>query len=139
MRWDGPVLNFSGAQPCPCGSGATFAACCRVLLNGERQAATAEELMRSRYTAYALQYGDYLFRTWHPRTRPAEVLPAPMAWTGLIILDVVDGGPEDEMGEVEFEAGYLDGDRPTVLRERSRFARRAGRWFYLNADTLSVD
>lgn len=133
------MLNFSGTQPCPCGSGATFADCCRILLNGQRQAETAEELMRSRYTAYALQHGDYLFRTWHPRTRPAEVQPAPMAWTGLIITDVVAGGPDDETGEVEFEAGYLDGDRATTLRERSRFARRAGRWFYLNAETLSVD
>ncbi|MGE4560780.1 MAG: SEC-C metal-binding domain-containing protein, partial [Desulfobulbus sp.] len=37
---------------CPCESGLPFATCCRPLLSGEQQAATAEALMRSRYTAY---------------------------------------------------------------------------------------
>ena len=29
--------------------------------------------MRSRYSAFALGLGDYLWRTWHPRTRPERV------------------------------------------------------------------
>lgn len=58
------------------------------------------------------------------------------AWTGLQILDTVDGGPQDQTGEVEFVAHFLDGRRVGVLHERSRFAVRARRWFYVDGDLL---
>ncbi len=91
--------------------------------------------MRSRYAAYARGRTDYVFRTWHPRTRPPEVEPAPgLVWTGLRIVDVVAGGPDDEEGTVEFEATYDAPDGPAVLHERSRFRRRGARWTYLDAE-----
>lgn len=90
---------------------------------------TAEELMRSRYTAYFYGNREHLWRTWHPSTRPAEVSLDPGAtWKGLQILDVRDGGADDETGVVEFVASYDGGE----LRERSRFAKRGGRWFYVD-------
>lgn len=105
--------------------------CCGPLLSTERLAATAEELMRSRYTAYYYGNREHLWRTWHPKTRPAQVtLDTSVSWTGLEILDVREGGPDDEAGVVEFVASYSGG----LLRERSRFARRGGRWFYLGED-----
>ena len=89
--------------------------------------------MRSRYAAFAKGLADYLFRTWHPRTRPPEVTVDPdMTWCGLTITDVVSGGADDELGEVQFEARYTPAGRPGALHERSRFERRAGRWFYLD-------
>lgn len=89
--------------------------------------------MRSRYSAYVVGASEYVWRTWHPRTRPAEVPDdVTVTWTRLEILDVVDGGPGDETGEVEFRAHH----RPGALHERSRFATRAGRWFYLDGDLL---
>ncbi|MCV7420938.1 SEC-C domain-containing protein [Mycobacterium yunnanensis] len=116
---------------CPCGSGTVYEACCGPLHHGERQAATAEELMRSRYAAYATGQADYLFRTWHPRTRPATVTVDPeVVWRGLTIVDVVAGGSDDEFGEVEFTAAYDD----AVMRERSTFERRSGRWVYVDGD-----
>lgn len=87
--------------------------------------------MRSRYSAYAKRDADYLFRTWHPRTRPAEVtVDADVAWRELEITETSAGGDGDERGEVEFRASYLGG----VMHERSRFERRAGRWLYLDGD-----
>lgn len=118
--------------PCPCG-GASYEACCGPLHDGQRQAETAEALMRSRYSAFAKGLDDYLFRTWHPRTRPEDVSSADTTWTGLRILEVVDGGPNDQHGIVEFEARYSAAGRPGVMVERSTFERRAGRWFYLDA------
>ena len=115
---------------CPCG-GAGWEVCCGPLLAGERQAVTAEALMRSRYSAFVVGDGEYLWRTWHPRARPEFVEPSGLEWVGLTILDVVDGGEVDQEGVVEFEARHRDG----VLHERSRFARRGGRWFYLDAIT----
>lgn len=124
-------MSDSFGRPCPCGSGPVYEACCQPLHHGERQAATAEELMRSRYSAYATGNVDYVFRTWHPRTRPANLtVDAGIVWTGLTVTDVVAGGPEDDTGEVEFTASYDD----DAMHERSRFERRGGRWVYVGGD-----
>lgn len=118
-------------DPCPCGSGRDYDDCCGPLILPSRLADTAEELMRSRYTAFVHGNAEHLWRTWHPRTRPAQVEPdREREWTALEIQDVVDGGPDDDTGVVEFTASYVGGQQ----HERSRFARRAGRWFYLDAE-----
>lgn len=119
--------------PCPCG-GASYAACCEPLHDGARDADTAEQLMRSRYSAYAVGNPNYVFRTWHPRTRPASVDDSTLVWSGLCIVDVLGGGPDDDSGVVEFVAAYDDGGRRGELRERSRFERRRGRWVYVDAE-----
>lgn len=54
---------------CPCGSEYTVEQCCMPLLKGKQQPATAEALMRSRYTAYVLADANYLLDTTHPRMR----------------------------------------------------------------------
>jgi SEC-C motif-containing protein len=109
------------------------------LHHGELRARSAEELMRSRYSAYAYGDADYLFRTWHPRTRPADVTLDPgIIWTGLEVIDIVAGGPDDDRGEVEFRAVFEFAGRPDSLHERSRFERRAGRWFYLDPVTEAL-
>ena len=118
-------------RPCPCGSGVAYAACCEPLHEGLRAAETAVELMRSRYSAYAVGDAGYLARTWHPRTRPKEIdVTAGPRWRGLTVLATADGREDDRIGEVEFEARHAGG----VLHERSRFVRRAGRWVYVDGD-----
>jgi SEC-C motif domain protein len=118
---------------CPCGSGERYDACCGRLHRGAAAAATAVELMRSRYAAYAVGELGYVFRTWHPRTRPDLIEPDPaLTWTGLTILDVAAGGPHDETGEVEFDAAYARGDTSGRRHERSRFERRRDRWVYVD-------
>ncbi len=90
--------------------------------------------MRSRYSAFALGLGDYLWRTWHPRTRPEHVTLGDTVWTGLEVLDVVDGTERDQGGIVEFVAHFREGRRPGELRERSRFERRGRRWMYVDGE-----
>ena len=88
--------------------------------------------MRSRYSAFALGLDDYLWRTWHPRTRPERVDLFDSVWTGLQILDVVDGAEHDQDGIVEFIAHYRNGRHSGAIHERSRFQRRGQRWMYLD-------
>ena len=97
-------MTMREAHACPCG-GASYRECCEPVLDGVRVAATAEELMRSRYTAYAVHHADHIFRTWHPRTRPERQPVDPeVDWLGLRILRVERGGPDDDTGLVEFVA-----------------------------------
>ena len=123
------------AKPCPCGTGRDFEACCGVFIRGAAWAQTAEQLMRSRYTAYVLGAEDYLLRTWHPAKRPQSLELAaagPVRWLGLTILHCEAGGPDDDSGIVEFVARYKPAGRAAQLHERSRFVRENGQWFYVD-------
>ena len=91
--------------------------------------------MRSRYTAFAVDDTDHLWRTWHPSTRPKQVFPSGNQWVGLRIVDVVDGNPGDPTGIVEFEATYRESSgRNRVQHERSLFEYRANRWMYVSPE-----
>ena len=118
---------------CPCQSGLRFHECCGSLLAGERVAATAEELMRSRYTAFARGNADYLRRTWAPATRPDHVdLDPDITWRRLEVIETCAGGLDDDEGWVNFAAHHRIGAERGTLRERSRFVRIDGRWFYVD-------
>lgn len=122
-------------ENCLCLSGEQYGQCCGRFHRGAAEAATAEQLMRSRYSAFALLDTDYLLRTWHPRTAPAELeLDPGMQWRRLDILSTSRGGPLDTEGTVEFKAYYRQGGGRGVLHEASRFVRENGRWFYVDGD-----
>ncbi|TWH99175.1 SEC-C motif-containing protein [Luteimonas cucumeris] len=116
---------------CPCHPARSYADCCDPLHAGAI-AATAEALMRSRYSAYALGHRGYLLATWHPRTRPAELeLDAGTRWLGLEVKRHAADG--NDSASVEFVARYRIGGAPVVrLHEISRFLREDGRWYYLD-------
>lgn len=121
-------------ESCPCGSGQDFGQCCGPLLAGTKNAQTAVELMRSRYTAFVLADDGYLAASWHSKTRPVDsAAPSNIVWRRLRIRDVVAGGVADTTGEVEFVAHFraADGTRD-FLHERSRFVREQGRWVYVD-------
>ena len=121
-------------EACPCGSGSPYRSCCEPFLDGA-PAPTAEQLMRSRYTAYVRGHENHLFRTWHPATRPADVRPDHgVTWLGLEVVRTEAGGPEDDHGTVTFAARYRTARGEHVLHETSRFERRAGRWVYRDGD-----
>lgn len=124
-------------EPCPCGHPLPYDKCCGRLHQGEAAAAHPEELMRSRYSAFARRDEAYLLRTWHPRTRPPRVAFDPaMRWTGLTIEDTADGTAFHSTGTVTFRARYSDGGRPDSLHERSRFERVDGAWVYVDGDFI---
>lgn len=125
---------------CPCGSGKPFAFCCEPAISGRKPAATAEALMRSRYTAFAVGAIDYLVHTTAAAKRSpqdAELLAEQTqitTWTGLEILATEAGQKQDEDGIVEFKAAFDSPEGSAVLHERSRFQRESGQWVYLDGD-----
>lgn len=123
---------------CPCGTGETYGACCARHHRGA-PAPTAEALMRSRFTAFALGLADYLLATWHPSTRPASLeLDPQIRWQRLEILQT-SGRPFDDAARVRFAAHWrtapgipAEHRRRGVQEEDSRFLREDGRWYYLD-------
>ena len=120
---------------CPCLSGETYDSCCGRLHRGEAAAPTAEQLMRSRYSAFAVGDAEYLRATWHPRTRPHDLdLDPDLRWYRLDVLATAAGGPFDTTGPVEFRAHHRGPVGRGSLHEVSRFAREGGSWFYVDGD-----
>lgn len=124
-------------DPCPCGSGYDYGTCCYACISGESSAPTAEALMRSRYSAFALGETDYLIATWHPSKRPSRVTLDPaQKWIGLSIKATEQGQHSDELGVVEFVARFKIAGKGHRLHERSRFKYESGQWYYLDGDHL---
>jgi len=128
------------AAACPCGAGA-YANCCGLYHAGALPA-SAEKLMRSRYSAYVLGLTDYVQASWHASTRPATLQPDPgTKWLGL---EIRRQSQKEDAATVEFVARYRSAGRRIAgrriagpahrLHETSRFVREGGRWFYLDGD-----
>lgn len=123
-------------KSCPCGTGLSTEACCGRYHLGE-PAPTPEALMRSRYSAFALELNDYLMATWHASTRPAELRPDPHTqWKGLSIIKGLPAFQETRsqanIGYVHFHAYFKERARWHRLEERSRFVFEHGRWWYMD-------
>ncbi|WP_049723668.1 YchJ family protein [Gilvimarinus polysaccharolyticus] len=123
---------------CPCGSGKYPVDCCTTLILHGAQAQTAEQLMRSRYTAHVMLAVDYLWRTWSPTVRQHSSPEAIAAWAsscewlGLDILACERGGIEDNEGTVTFCAHYRREGQKQQHLEKSLFKREAGLWRYID-------
>jgi SEC-C motif-containing protein len=137
-------MTVNANDPCPCGSGNALEACCGPVVAGTVPAATAEALMRSRYTAYVLGDVEHLKRSLDPRwhagfdAEGSKEWSEKAQWKGLTILSTKGGGPSDEEGEVEFVARFAMDGVDQEMRERSRFRRRGGQWRYLDGKVRSA-
>jgi SEC-C motif-containing protein len=116
--------------PCPCG-GAQYERCCGRFIEQGEVPQSAEELMRSRYTAYTRQENAYLKATWHASTRPVEPVAQEegLKWLGLEVRKHVPAG---DKATVEFVARFKTGGRAQRLHEISNFVREDGRWYYVD-------
>ncbi|MDD3180027.1 MAG: YchJ family protein [Opitutaceae bacterium] len=121
-------------SPCPCGSGQTFAACCEPIIAGQRPAANAELLMRSRFTAHAIRHARHLHRTYlstaHlPYVEEPET-SSPVVWTRLVI-HAHDAGPNPDTAYVDFSAYYQAEGGEQVMHEKSEFKQVNGTWYFV--------
>ena len=132
---------ITATSPCPCASGKTYGQCCGPFIAGTAQPPTAEALMRSRYTAYAVNDVDYVQRTDDPASREkfdraaAEAWATKSEWLGLEVVETIAGGVDDQQGVVEFIARFALAGKAQAHRERSTFRRHEGRWCYVDGVT----
>lgn len=127
-------MDFELDKRCLCGTGLTYGECCYRFHSGEWVAPTAEALMRSRFTAFAVGNSQYLLDTWDPETRPSELgLDVGIDFYRLDILETTGGGPFDSTGTVKFQAFYK-GLASGVQEEDSTFRKVNGAWVYSTGD-----
>ena len=117
-------------EPCDCGSGKSYIVCCGRLHSGT-PAGSAEELMRSRYSAYCRGNTAYLLKSWAAETRPMPLdLDPGQQWTRLTIDGHEMTGPDTAV--VRFTATWRRGTRNGRLTETSRFRREGQGWVYID-------
>lgn len=117
---------------CPCCSGNLHENCCKPFHSGEQQAPTAEALMRSRFSAFAIPNGEYLMETTLPAKRKfhnkkdLQEWGESNEWTKLEIL-------KSTLNQVEFKAYYNDENgKPQIHHEHSLFKNVNRRWYYVS-------
>ena len=119
-------------QPCPCGSGKLFEVCCEPILSGKRKAATAEELMRARFTAHVAHDFKFLHESHRP-TADKPYVPEPgeptVKWTRLE-MHAHETTENPDRSFVDFSAYGTEDGVEKVLHEKSEFLRVDGRWLY---------
>lgn len=144
-------LNNITIKHCPCHSGKSYEQCCRLFHLDFYQAQTAEDLMRSRFTAFAIGsmnsenqkfFEQYLLQTWHPKTRPAEMqLDTSIEWINLKIKGRKDGKKRHHKGMVHFSAEFQDKLNPKntgTLEEMSQFEKDSkGGWLYVEGEVIN--
>ncbi|MEO6874338.1 MAG: YchJ family metal-binding protein [Opitutaceae bacterium] len=118
--------------PCPCGSGQLFEVCCEPILTGQRPAATAEQLMRARFTAHVAHDFKFLHNSHRP-TAGTPFVPEPgepsMQWTKLVVHPAEETGNPDK-AYVDFSAYGTEEGVEKVLHEKAEFLRINDTWLY---------
>lgn len=133
------MASLSTDGLCPCGSSERYIECCGLFIDLAAVPATAEQLMRSRYSAYVRLREDYLLHTWHASTRPADLGlrdTAAVKWLGLKILRAEQGNAQQPQAEVEFVARYTINGKAERLHETSQFIREGDKWFYVDGKII---
>ena len=128
------------SQPCPCGSSHSFSKCCEPFLTYQEKPKTAEQLMRSRYSAFATENEPYLLKTWQLPKRPQKVeFDHNTKWLGLKIIRCKAGLAEDTYGWVKFVARFKIAGKAERIEELSYFVKNGEQWFYVAAEDRSLD
>ena len=127
------------SEACPCGVG-EYIHCCQPLHRGERCAETAEQLMRSRYSAFAKHEIDYIERTTALGQQTALDMSAIAAWSKAnqwLKLEIVNCNEKLDKTHafVEFKAHYHDGKNTEIHHELSHFVKHEGQWYFLDPTT----
>jgi SEC-C motif-containing protein len=129
---------------CPCHSGKFYSDCCETFHQGKIPS-NALMLMRSRYSAYALNLSDYVINTTHPDnpqfqqnnsewSEQISEFAHSYEFIDLKILEFIDGSFKSI---VHFVAFMKKNNQIYQLNEKSLFYKVKGKWLYHSP--LSLD
>src|SRR5690606_10293798 len=106
---------------CYCGNNKTYNDCCEVFHLNQGKTETAEQLMRSRYSAFVIANGDYLMQTHHSSSRPTSEKEAIIQWAQSVdwikleIINTTKGLKNDNEGTVTFNAYFYENGNVEII------------------------
>src|SRR5262245_5839808 len=109
---------------CPCCSSKPIEDCCGPFIVGAKTPETPEQLMRSRYTAYATHQIDYIEKTMQGPAAIGFKKEEALSWAKHVKwqnLEIINANTDNNKGFVEFRAHYFDGTRSHTMHEISEF------------------
>ena len=127
---------------CPCGSGLSYAKCCKPIITEKKKAPTAESLMRSRYSAYAKHEIDWLYKSAGEQVQKefdaeqTRKWAESATWSGIEVVAKEGGEKKDTTGVVEFIAHYSVGETSYDHHERSVFEKIDGAWRFIDGEVM---
>ena len=128
---------------CPCGSNLSYAECCEPIINEQSFAKTAEQLMRSRYTAFAKNELEHLVNTTILAKREShdaestEEWAKNSQWKGFEIIKTEAGGEEDTKGSVEFIVTFSQNNADFKHHELATFEKEDNKWYFVDGDQIT--
>lgn len=137
------IAKISVMKKCYCSSDKSFAECCEPFLLGKAKPLTAEQLMRSRYSAFATANVEYILKTIQSAKRKLYIPDAILdwakssTWQKLEIVSTHKGMEKDFNGIVEFKAYFLNSEgKEEIHHEKSIFVKELGKWFFVDGDVF---
>ena len=128
---------------CPCGSEQTYAQCCQPIIMAKKPAISPEQLMRSRYCAYANKQAEYIYLTYARSSKAQQSIDdiaqwaAHTQWLKLVIhhsSDYQQDLAQHNSPQVEFSAFYQHLGQLFQMREKSNFVFEDNAWRYLDGN-----
>ena len=122
---------------CPCTNDKTYQECCKTIIDATKEASTPEELMRSRYSAFAKSENKYLIfstlkKNHHKNDlQELQTLNNNVVWLKLEIIDAYEN-------IVEFKAYYKENNEIKILHEKSSFEKEDGLWKYASGELFKT-
>lgn len=129
---------------CPCGTNLSYSDCCEPIILQRVKAQSPEQLMRSRYSAYALKHSQYIYDTYAEDIRKEQSVAEITAWakeTEWLSLKIIHSNDFENSPKptVEFVAIYQQAKQFFKMQETSSFIKENGYWRYLEGDHLNFE
>ena len=137
-------MKFSPNDICPCGSLKKYKKCCKPFHDKITFPKTALELMKSRFSAFAVLIADYIIFTTHENN--SDYISDLKSWNQdimnfskntrferLEILEFIDGEVESF---VTFKATLFQDKNDISFIEKSRFLKTEGIWKYVDGQFI---
>ncbi len=129
---------------CPCGSKKEFSSCCLPVIRGDIKASSPEQLMRSRYSAYAEKSPHYIYNSYAKSSKKNQSIDDISSWANETVwlhLEINSSSPFEEtfttnqiLPTVNFVAYYRHDQKLFKMSENSRFILEDQQWRYMDGD-----
>lgn len=140
-------MKLNVNNPCPCGSLLKYKKCCKVFHDKIKLPKTALELMKSRFSAFAVQNADYIIFTTHKdnpdftsdiKSWKEDILNFSQNtnFEKLEILEFIEDKTDSLESYVTFKATLKQDNKDISFVEKSRFLKENGKWLYVDGQFI---